>query len=146
MMFDVCTHMLYSADPTVRVRTDPALRLVIATAIPSKSGHFHDLRFGKVLGVHTNDRMHVWEAHHHQIQHVSPPRMRLSTRQDLQGNQKRQYPDLTAKYDEIAIVDLLRHPSPSYKLYDKERVRWYGQEISLKGIELQPFQDECDVS
>jgi hypothetical protein len=33
MMFDVCTVMLYSADATVRVRTVPALRLVMATMI-----------------------------------------------------------------------------------------------------------------
>ena len=31
MMLPVWTHMLYSAAPTVRVRTDPALRLVNAT-------------------------------------------------------------------------------------------------------------------
>ena len=31
MILDVCTLMLYSAEPTVRVRTEPALRLVIAT-------------------------------------------------------------------------------------------------------------------
>ena len=32
MMFEVCTHILYSAEPTVRVLTEPALRLVMATA------------------------------------------------------------------------------------------------------------------
>ena len=32
MMLLACTHMLYSALPTVRVRTEPALREVIATA------------------------------------------------------------------------------------------------------------------
>ena len=31
MMFDAWTHMLYIAVPTVRVRTEPALRLVRAT-------------------------------------------------------------------------------------------------------------------
>ena len=31
MMLDVCTDMLYNAEATVRVRTVPALRLVIAT-------------------------------------------------------------------------------------------------------------------
>ena len=30
-MLDSCTNMLYSAEPTVRVRTEPALRLVMAT-------------------------------------------------------------------------------------------------------------------
>lgn len=33
MMLSACTHMLYSADATVRVRTVPALRLVMATRI-----------------------------------------------------------------------------------------------------------------
>ena len=32
MIFEVCTHILYSAEPTVRVLTEPALRLVMATA------------------------------------------------------------------------------------------------------------------
>lgn len=31
MMLLACTHMLYNADATVRVRTVPALREVIAT-------------------------------------------------------------------------------------------------------------------
>ena len=33
MIFEVWTHMLYNAEPTVRVRTEPALRLVIATTL-----------------------------------------------------------------------------------------------------------------
>lgn len=32
IIFEVCTHILYNAEPTVRVLTEPALRLVIATA------------------------------------------------------------------------------------------------------------------
>lgn len=35
MMFDVCTHMLYRALPTVLVRTEPAFRLVMATGLVS---------------------------------------------------------------------------------------------------------------
>lgn len=35
MMFEVWTAMLYIAEPTVRVRTEPALRLVMATDLLS---------------------------------------------------------------------------------------------------------------
>lgn len=38
---EVCTHMLYNADPTVRVRTEPALRLVIATDSAQLNSFFH---------------------------------------------------------------------------------------------------------
>ena len=37
--FEAWTHILYSADPTARVRTEPALRLVIAT-VPYQLLHY----------------------------------------------------------------------------------------------------------
>ena len=72
MIFDVCTVILYSALPTVRVRTEPAFRLVMATE-RFLSQHIAHLRPRFVK--RTNNGVDVREPHKHEVQYVSAPRI-----------------------------------------------------------------------
>lgn len=111
MMFEVCTHMLYRAVPTVLVRTEPAFRLVMATRfvslaeIPPPPSPSQLLRGSKIL---TDDSMHVRKANQHHIKHISTPSIRCAGRQRLQPHHQRKHIELTYQDDQKTVIDFLR--------------------------------------
>ena len=94
--FDICTDMLYNAEPTVLVRTEPAFRLVIATIqIDQYIIPFNDAACEAL----TNDSMHVRKPDQQDVIHIPTPRMLLPAGQSLQCNHKREHEDLAHQDD-----------------------------------------------